>query len=221
MISWKIRGPDTLCLCCLTQARSMLILGTMTRAEDDKQLCDEKLAERVARRTASPHARMQAESALLELYTRYSSRLLAYLSSRVPRSDLDDAFQEVWARVWQHLPGRFTGGNFRAWLYQIAGNHVIDLHRKRRPEALTDEARVPDHRPGNPGEELAEQERRDILARCLARLASQEADLVRARLAGESIDAISVRLGLQAQQIYKRFHTAKLQLQECVGRNLA
>ena len=52
--------------------------------------------------------------------------------------------------------------------------------------------------------------------RCLKRLQSEFADLVRARLAGESYSDICGRLRLRPEQAHKLFHVAKAQLKTCV-----
>ena len=35
-------------------------------------------------------------------------------------AEFEDLHQKVWVRVWGHLPDGFRGGNFRAWLFQVA-----------------------------------------------------------------------------------------------------
>lgn len=144
--------------------------------------------------------------------------LLAFLSSRVKRSELDDIHQEIWSRVWQHLPTHFDGNNFRAWLFRIARNYIIQWSRRRRPDLaedlrmVTDDDTAPEH-------QLAEQERMEILSRCLSRLQKELAELVRSRLSGESYDDICTRLGLPPARAHKLFHTAKAQLSMCVEKH--
>ena len=65
---------------------------------------DEQFAEAIAQRDRSPEAWRLAQDACRELYEHHARRLLAFLAARVPRSTLDDLHQEVWQRVWQHLP---------------------------------------------------------------------------------------------------------------------
>ncbi len=103
--------------------------------------------------------------------------LLAFMSSRVHASDRDDLHQDIWQRVWASLPVQFQGGNFRAWLHQIARNAIIDLGRKKRPGALTDPLALVDGRSERAGSLLLEQERKAALERCLKALKSELAEL--------------------------------------------
>ena len=61
-----------------------------------------------------------------------------------------------------------------------------------------------------------EQERKEALERCLKALKSELAELVRARLGGDSYTEICGRLGLRPEQAHKLFHQAKAQLKTCV-----
>jgi RNA polymerase sigma-70 factor (ECF subfamily) len=179
---------------------------------------DEELAVRAARPRTPAAALRGAHEAFDALYERHARPLLAFLAGRVRRSDLSDVQQVVWQRVWEHLEDKFEGGSFRGWLFQIARNYLIDLSRRQRPvptEASldrTDDKAVP------PEEVLLDQERQQLLRRCLKRLPAKQAELVRGRLGGEDYEAIGSRLGLTPAQAHKMFHTAKTALQECIQR---
>jgi RNA polymerase sigma-70 factor (ECF subfamily) len=181
---------------------------------------DEALAEAVARRDQSAEARQAARAACEQLYLRHARLLLAFLSARVRRSDLEDTHQAVWELAWQHLPGGFRGGNFRAWLYRIARNRVIDQARKKQPQLLGDEGPAVAARGGAEGA-LEAAERAAVLRSCLDRLTPEMAALVRARLAGDSYEEICPRLGLKPERAHKLFHQAKEQMQTCVQRALS
>ena len=182
---------------------------------------DEQLAEAVARRDQSPQHWNRAQEACAQLYVRHARKLLAFLAARVHCSDLEDVHQEVWERVWHYLPRGFRGGNFRAWLYQITRNYLIDLSRKRRVEPLHDEQELVDGRRHGPEELLIDQERLVILQQCMTHLGKEAAGLVQARLAGESYDQICRRLGLKPERAHRMFHRAKEQLQKCVQQAMA
>jgi RNA polymerase sigma-70 factor (ECF subfamily) len=182
---------------------------------------DEELAQLIARRDGSTSAWRAAQDACGQLYQRHARKLLAFLAARGNRDEIEDIHQLVWERVWHHLPEGFRGGNFRAWLYQIARNSLIDHGRKHRPEALPDEHVPTAREEDRPDLWLVEQERMVILSRCLERLeaeAAQAAELVRARLAGESYPELCERMGLRPERAHKLFHLAKEQLQKCVER---
>jgi RNA polymerase sigma-70 factor (ECF subfamily) len=179
---------------------------------------DEDLATRIGLRVESAQALRAARDACTLLYQRHARKLLAFLATRVGRDDLEDVHQEVWERVWQHLPRSFRGGNFRAWLYQITRNYLIDRSRRRQLERLEDSSALPETRRRPPDELLIDQERLAILKQCLQRLGEVAAGLVQARLAGESYADICARLDLKPERAHRLFHQAKEQLQKCVER---
>src|SRR3954466_4180261 len=93
---------------------------------------EDELAACIARRDDSYRARQAARAAFEQLYGRHARLLSAFLAARVRRGEVDDLHQEVWHRVWLRLPGQFRGGNFRAWLHQIARHALIDRGRKKQ-----------------------------------------------------------------------------------------
>jgi len=176
---------------------------------------DEELAAVVAARNTSEKALEQAVAAYEALYRRHSRLLLAFLSSRTTRNQLEDLHQVVWQKVWQFLPGQFKGGNFRAWLYQIARNQLIDFSRKRKPTDSS-EAVESAHTTEEPGAALLDEEKKQILQRCLQHLQQEMADIVRGRLAGENYDTICERMDLAPARAHKLFFQAREQLSGCV-----
>jgi RNA polymerase sigma factor (sigma-70 family) len=180
---------------------------------------DEALASTVRLRDQSPDSYRRALDAFEILYRRYGHRLLGFLAARVRRSDLEDVQQTVWQRVWQHLPGKFRGGNFRAWLHRIARNHLVDESRRNRPDLLPDEQPLDDPRGLPPESQLLESERYEVLERCLGHLPDEQAAIVRARLAGETYESICERTETPPARAHKLFHQAKEQLVQCFERS--
>ena len=171
---------------------------TQSDRQSDRQAdrqTDRQLVSIIAVRNESARQWSEAERAYEQRYSDHARMLLAFLSSRVKRSELDDVHQEIWSRVWQHLPTHFDGKNFRAWLFRIARNFIIQWSRRRRPDLAEDLRMVPADDDA-PEHHLIEQERMEILTRCLSRLQKESAELIRSRLGGESYDDICSRLGL-------------------------
>lgn len=71
------------------------------------------------------------EQAIGELYDHYAPLLYAYLYRRVQDAQLaEDLTSEVFVRVLQAIQDeRFWHTSFRAWLYRIAHNQVVDYFR--------------------------------------------------------------------------------------------
>jgi len=66
-------------------------------------------------------------------------------------SDADDCFQETWIAALKAYPGLRRGDNLRAWLFRIAQNKSIDLHRARGRRAVP-VASVPERAPSSPAD---------------------------------------------------------------------
>lgn len=175
---------------------------------------DEQLASVVIQRDDSQNAFEQSKASFEELYQRHSRMLLAFLSSRVSRNDVDDVHQAVWQKMWQSMPSQFRGGNFRAWMHQIARNHLIDLSRKRRPDAMPEGPEIADA--SSSADPLEESERQEALSRCLEHLRDDLAKVVKARLSGVNYETICQQMGIKSTQAHKLFFTAREQLTGCV-----
>ena len=72
-----------------------------------------------------------------DLYERYLDGIYRYIYYRVfDRDEAEDLTETVFLKAWEALPRfRPKGPGFRAWLYRIAHNTVVDRHRTRK-EAL-------------------------------------------------------------------------------------
>jgi RNA polymerase sigma-70 factor (ECF subfamily) len=68
------------------------------------------------------------------LYERYMEQIYRYIYYRVSdRDEAEDLTETVFVKAWEALPRfRPRGATFRAWLYRIAHNAVIDRHRTRK-----------------------------------------------------------------------------------------
>lgn len=75
-----------------------------------------------------------------DLYERYLEDIYRYVYYRVQDvTDAEDLTETVFLRAWESLhKGKkpLKVDNFRAWIYRIAHNLVIDHHRKKRPVSL-------------------------------------------------------------------------------------
>lgn len=77
-------------------------------------------------------------SALDKLVERYRRALFPWFVGMTGnRSDAEDLFQDLWFRVIRHA-GRFNDVSFKAWLWKIARNLLIDYRRKRKPTISLD-----------------------------------------------------------------------------------
>ena len=182
------------------------------------QETDEELALASIRRAGATELEL-AKRAFSSIYARHSRLLRAFLSSRVPRGDLDDIEQAIWEKVWLKLPEQFQGGNFRAWLHQIARNYIVDFFRRSRTEELPEAFDARDHKVATPDAILMNREQLESLEACLKKLNAQNphmATLVRGRLSGDSYESLCESLNVDNAKAQKLLFTAKRLLQTCV-----
>jgi RNA polymerase sigma factor (sigma-70 family) len=206
------------------------MIAPMTDAADD----DARLAALVAARTGTQHSLKQAQRAFTQLYLRHAPRVAAFLARQAPSGELDDIQQAVWSRVWQKLPGfmsRFDGvppgmrdlpdrGEFRAWLFTLARNYLIDRSRKRHRYSHQDMQTIADLWSFPADEQLAEEEFMAQLRRCLNGLDAQSQAVVAGRMAGKSYAEICSQTGLPALKAHKLFHRAKRRIAACLHSGL-
>ncbi len=193
----------------------------MSASPEEIAPSDEQLAQVIARRGESETAMQAAKDSFEELHRRHASKLLSFLRSRVHENDFDDVAQGVWERVWEHLAQKFHGGNFRAWLHQIARNYLIDQSRKKPMDRLDPDEDISAQHHGQPDELLIEREREQILRRCMEQLSGQQRAVFQARSSGEGYDEISHRLEITKEKAYKILFQATEQLRKCVERAMA
>ena len=172
----------------------------------------------------SPHALAAAQTAFEALHGEFGRQLAAWLSARVARGDLDEMAQGIWLQVWKSLPARFSGGNFRAWLFTIARNHLVDEARRRRTRrgfGYGGAAEEPDGTPPDPdGDEpvelLLSEERGRRLRGCLEKLESGRRRVFVGRLGGEDYQTLADALGITTAQAQSWLFVAKRLLRECL-----
>jgi RNA polymerase sigma-70 factor (ECF subfamily) len=105
------------------------------------------------------------------LYERYLDEIYRYVYFRVfNHQEAEDLTETVFLKAWEALPkNRKRIKNFRAWIYRIAHNLVIDDIRKKRPEILEDESVVHLEQLGIESE-LEEKQESQALIQALAHL---------------------------------------------------
>lgn len=76
------------------------------------------------------------------LYDRYVDPMYRFIRFQVSyEEDAEDLTETVFLKAFESLPGFRTGKrmtNFRAWIYRIARNLVIDHYRTRKPSLPLD-----------------------------------------------------------------------------------
>ena len=111
------------------------------------------------------------KNAFGDLYERYLDQIYRYIYYRVSNpQDAEDLTEQVFLKAWEKLPQYRGSVPFRAWIYRIAHNIVIDHYRTRKDTVeLPDDLPLADDR-ADVEAQLFSQERAAGLAAIIARL---------------------------------------------------
>jgi RNA polymerase sigma-70 factor (ECF subfamily) len=143
-----------------------------------------------------------------ELYERYLDEIYRYIFCRVPDVvTAEDLTEEVFIRAWQKLPETQQKNaiqNFRAWIYRIAHNRVVDhlrSEKNRTHTPLEDSANLIQDTE-TPEEWLQDQQRSDYLAQVICSLDDTLQQVILLRFVNQCSHAETAQiLGLQENHI--------------------
>lgn len=160
-------------------------------------------------------------AAMDRLVARYRRPLFSWLLGMVRDRPLaEDLYQDIWLKIIKGA-GEFQGSSFRAWMWRIARNHVIDSRRKHRPlltldtpvgndpddeDSATRLDQLTDDRP-IPAERLEADENLRALRQAVLRLPDLYRDIVLLRTRGGlGFQEIADQLGLPLSTVLSRMH---------------
>ena len=157
----------------------------------------EKNKNKVARSTAEVFA---------ELYEQHVSKVLRYISYRVP--DIDTA-EDITSIVFEKALAKFDSfraekASFSTWVLSIARNSVIDHYRAKGKEQEFQRSNMKSVliQGESPEEEMVRAENLQKLKGCLSQLTSQEQEIIAMKFGGEMTNReIAKTLGLSDSNV--------------------
>lgn len=163
-----------------------------------------------------------------QLVARYRQALFSWLLGMTGnRADAEDLFQDIWFRVIRHA-GRFNDVSFKAWLWKIARNLLIDFRRKRKPDLSLDAVDDEDDQPlldqltakgAGPAEavELGDMTKR--VMRAVTALPEVQRDVFLMRVQGDLyFTEIAETLGIPLNTALGRMHDAMTKLKKLLAK---
>jgi RNA polymerase sigma-70 factor (ECF subfamily) len=164
------------------------------------------------------------DSALAALWRAFNPRLLGFLRVRDPVA-AEDLASETWIRASRSLRA-FEGNEaeFRAWLFTIGRRAAIDWQRRRarRPATVTLDAVAEVAHHDDPAERATGAEELEHLLALVARLPTEQADVVLLRVvAGLDVAAVAGIVGKRSGTVRVMQHRALRRLAEMLDAEAA
>jgi RNA polymerase sigma-70 factor (ECF subfamily) len=146
-----------------------------------------------------------------ELFERHHRQVYGYLYRMTGNRELsEDLVQDVFLRILKYRESYQPKTSFTAWMYGIARHALIDVMRKRRPEAAWDDAKADRPTSDQPADEqLRAQQEVEILQRALASLPADKREvLVLSRYQELRYEEIGRILGCEPNAVKQRVFRA-------------
>jgi RNA polymerase sigma-70 factor (ECF subfamily) len=145
---------------------------------------------------------------IIDLYDHLRPSLRAYLCCLGMSSDqAEDVIQETFLRLVRHRFERDSGDNLRAWVFRVAHNLSMDVHRSQlRRSYCSDEESRPvirervDPRP-SPEQQVLLDERMKHFEDAFAQLTPKQRQCVLLRAEGFRYREIALTLGISVQRV--------------------
>jgi RNA polymerase sigma factor (sigma-70 family) len=164
-----------------------------------------------------PRAHAEAQRAFAVLFERYQRRLQCHLRAEyqwLREADLAEACQETWLRAWRALNDSIPAEKFRAWLYRIGSNLVIDMLRgkDRHKEVALPDSELSSAQAAHTHQlAFAEQ-----LQSCLERLPQTHRELTSRLMDLQSYDEIAEQIRIPKTRLYQLKLEAGRMLTNCM-----
>ena len=141
------------------------------------------------------------------LYHRYFLDVYGYCRRRLGEQDAEDVTSHVFMRAYEHLES-CRAPSFRAWLFRIAHNAVIDRLRVRKPSVELDESLHLESMDSSPESHALESELKRRLECAIRTLPPDQRAAVELRLAGLTGTECASVLGKRPEAVRMLQHRA-------------
>jgi len=148
------------------------------------------------------------------LYQRYRGPLYRYFLRHLgDTAATNDLYQGCWEKVIGARKRYRASAPFKAWLFRIAHNHLVDHYRAQRPQDPLVEKTAADMADDDPAEAATATERRERLLAAVAKLPAEQREVLLLRLEGGlDLDEIGkiTGAGFETAKSRLRYATRKL-----------
>jgi RNA polymerase sigma-70 factor (ECF subfamily) len=152
------------------------------------------------------------------LYARQRGPLYRYILRQVgDAATANDLYQGSWEKIIKARQKYSPSAPFKAWMFRIAHNHVVDHFRRDRPSAELREEEVDNTERGPVEAASAEQRKRRLEAAILALPPEQKEALVLKLESGLDLQAIADVTGVNRETAKSRLRYATGKLKQTLG----
>lgn len=157
-------------------------------------------------------------TAFEELYSRYRGPLYRYLLRQVKDdAQANDLYQGVWEKVIGARNKYRPDAPFKAWVFRIARNHLVDFYRRQRPTTSIDQAGFV----GTDDDQEHQQDqaqRKTSLRLAIRTLPEDQREAIMLRLEGDfSLEEIAALTGVGRETVKSRLRYATAKLKQVLG----
>jgi RNA polymerase sigma factor (sigma-70 family) len=152
------------------------------------------------------------------LYNRHRGPLYRYILRQVQdAATANDLYQGSWEKIIKARAGYKATAPFRAWMYRIAHNHVMDHFRRSRPVSELPPDEMEADLPG-PGQQLLDEQRMSGLHEAVRDLPAEQKDVLLLKLeAGLDLQTIADVTGVNRETAKSRLRYAVGKLRKTLG----
>jgi RNA polymerase sigma factor (sigma-70 family) len=187
----------------MTVPTELTILGSILQfryAAFMRELTDEKLMLQYAKGDAK---------AFDELYARHRAPLFRYFNRQInDAATVNDLYQGAWEKIIKARSKYRSNAPFKAWMYRIAHNHLVDHYRSLRPTDTVEADTLPDDRP-DPSQGVIEREQTEQLRAGITALPADQRNTLLLKLeTGLKMEEIASVTGVSRETVKSRLRYA-------------
>ena len=159
-----------------------------------------------------------SDPAFLKLYSKYEAPLLVYCRRMIPNRVAEDAFQEIWMKIFELRKRDVQIGNFRALLFRSARNLCLNLLRLEQTRAGSGDALSKILAKEETSFDSEQKEIQVLLRRALAKLPFEQREaFVLHEYSGYSYQEIATMMATSESNIKVRAYRARIRLRKLIA----
>jgi len=155
----------------------------------------------------------------MQLIVANQRQVFAFILCLVPcKPDAEDIFQETLTEMWRKFDSFQAGSDFAAWGVRIARYKIMNYRKKRANNRIIFSQDVHEMLQADYDQQAgAIQSSIDALKVCVGKLSGKEKILLKLRYEqDQTLKAISCRVGVTAQAVYKAISLIHVRLAKCI-----